>query len=292
MSKVVQELIDRAEGAAKTGGVHWSESFVVLKADTPLEKIKTSLRSAKYAVLIKDDQHLVVKRDELELAYRELGLRASRRHVVFRHFEGHRRGRNPRVESLREFGLVGETFEVIVDTSTPWAARMVKLDSKGQVTAVGDRVQKFSAAGQTFLKPAKERFHPQKRGALKSPGGERLHRASASPPEEPSGPLFPGLDEAANPEFDEATDIVRHPAIEPRGPAVPGQLLQVEVDLLRDLDDPQTESEGVRIPGLPVDWKWIDVDVKLHSPDLVFEQGDGEGRIRVRRNQASTPHVF
>ena len=248
-------------------------------------------RSTEYVVIRQPGtfkQYVVLKSNELVTAPNRLGM--SLRQFVKRIF-GSRSGRGKvgRVPSHAR-GAAARTGGF----PDGWVGRIVDVDSAGIVKAVGIPEQSSSTGSfkkrgfvatyargeKTYAKASHARGNASMQGAA---GGERST---------PAGKPSPHPRRFAAVAAGEATDIRRHPSVQPRSAAIPGHLLTVEVDLLRRATDLLTESGGVRVSGLPDDWKWIDIDVTLFSPFVQLDDPDERRRIRVRRNQDSTPCIF
>lgn len=84
----------------------------------------------------------------------------------------------------------------------------------------------------------------------------------------------------------EGTTLTRYPSINATLPVDPA----AEVTLVIDLEQSPLEAvsaDPIRFEGLPKAWTEFPVIVRVTSPQLRFDEGDGEGTIRVRRDQAS-----
>ncbi|MCJ2041038.1 CHAT domain-containing protein [Methylobacterium sp. J-059] len=134
------------------------------------------------------------------------------------------------------------------------------------------------------------------------PGVDRVvNRLVVAAPLKPATSWDPLDDPASEPPFlvtddlrrtpREGTNIIRHPAIEPGGPAVPGLPLTLSMDL-RLLADGETDAEPIAISDLGVDWERVEVDVEVHSASLSFVTGSNRGVVVVRRDDASLPFVL
>jgi hypothetical protein len=61
----------------------------------------------------------------------------------------------------------------------------------------------------------------------------------------------------------------------------------ITVDLLLEKTDLETESSGVKVSNLPLDWTEVPVQVQLQSTGLTFPDGGDTGAVVIRRDKAS-----
>lgn len=106
----------------------------------------------------------------------------------------------------------------------------------------------------------------------------------AAAPLDDARPQADGDDEPAE---DEGTAPVRYPSIETDAPPAPGAKLAFTVDLLRK-ETTHTQGGALAIAGLAPDWKTLELTVVLACPRIRFD-GEGRGKVTIRRNAASTP---
>ena len=84
----------------------------------------------------------------------------------------------------------------------------------------------------------------------------------------------------------EGTSITRYPSIDAELAVAP----DTRVDLIIDLEPRPAQARSadpIQFDGLPEKWKDFWVTVQVTSPQLELAGGDGEGTIRVRRDQPS-----
>jgi hypothetical protein len=87
-------------------------------------------------------------------------------------------------------------------------------------------------------------------------------------------------------EEDSGSCITRYPSIEANERADPSADIILLIDLER-IPKQATSVDPVAFDGLPAGWTEFPVTVRVASPQLVFADGNDEGTICVRRDQAS-----
>lgn len=285
----------------RTALLTWSQDFVVRDASLPVDEILSSLpkQAPKFIVLSHRGKFVAVRPEELRRADQPKSSTPGGK-PVFR--PGHP-AVTARGQSAADALGLSRTAR---PASAPWLRRQVKVSWSNKPFAVGES----EGTRRTFVEivsPSGERVPPtvvevddrdtqrqdKPRGPAIVPFPSPDARAAAAPPNDPDEPppppppggsLTPGGD-SASPMEDRS--VVRYPSIRAREKAVPGELLLIDVDLLRLAADPETESTGFQIDGLPDDWQSLPVLVHVACEHLEFDAGREQGIILVQRGRES-----
>lgn len=97
---------------------------------------------------------------------------------------------------------------------------------------------------------------------------------------------------AAAPSRHLGVSATRYPALASPGMARSGKPMLVLVDLRREAPEGEEAPEGLRIAGLPVDWKQETLHVKLRSSGILFSPGGDEGTLLLGRQDSISRASF